>query len=134
MQFTNPKDHDVRIRGFQFHGVVPPGGVVDIPDAYALPGVSSGGERIPPSIEQLAPQLVPVSEEDKEVFYGTPAPRAHKRQGPPTDEQLMRMGLAPAVAAIAVEKAKREAAPRTEAVPRTETTPRPDSVPRKPKE
>lgn len=61
MLMKNTSDDTLVIAGLD-NLVVPPGGVVEIPNGYCQPRPAQNGYKLPPIIEMLAPQLLPADE------------------------------------------------------------------------
>lgn len=81
--------------------VVPPGGLVDIPDGYCVPRPSTtGATKTEPAIRLMAPQLMPADASLHERYLANdldvqpPAPQA------PSAQQLEAAGMSPGVAAL----------------------------------
>jgi hypothetical protein len=82
----------------------PPGKTVEIPDVYARPRRADNGDRIPPAIETLAPQLRPADPKEWEEWQKTPAPAQvyRRKMGEPVEipsiDELVAKGIPAGVA------------------------------------
>lgn len=72
MAFQNPTDHTINLDAIGLDPV-PPGGQTDVPLELCAPGRADNGKRAKSSLECVAPQLIPVSKTDHEIWKATPA-------------------------------------------------------------
>lgn len=102
MRFKNPTGDTIIADGMLPHPV-PPGGEVEVPDAYCRRRMGQvEGKYLDPMVKQLAPQLVPVNPEDMKALKALPV---NPPKMAPTAEDFEAQGLAPGVAEVVAKQA-----------------------------
>ena len=102
MRYKNPTGSVIDASGV-LAGLVPPGGEVDVPEAYCRPRQGQvEGKLLPPVIKQVAPQLVPV---DPSAESALAAQALNPPKAAPTAADFEAQGLAPGVAEVAAKQA-----------------------------
>jgi hypothetical protein len=106
MRFKNPTAHPINLDPIGL-GVVGPGDTIDVPLDLCAPGRASNGARSHSAIEQVAPQMVPVNEDERCVW--AKVPKEPEPQSLVVSVQGRAPGVAPGIAALREAKAAAQA-------------------------